>query len=66
MNYSCHLYEWVMSYLWSIHITYTNESCKLHASAMSRICMRHVALQGGEDPYFLKVQVIFSQKSHEL
>jgi len=47
MNASCHIYEWVMSYVWMGHVTYVHEarvrgSYHTYDRAMSHTCKGHV------------------------
>ena len=51
MNWSCHAHEWIMSHIWTGHVTRMNESCYTCDWVMSHIWMQrhwwvHVSLMG--------------------
>jgi len=39
---SCHMYEWVISYVWMRHVTCMNKSCHMHEYVMSHAWISHV------------------------
>jgi len=41
-DYSCHMYEWVMSHMWVSYVKYMNESCLMYEWGMSHAKMSHV------------------------
>jgi len=42
VNESCHTYEWVISHIWTIHVTHMNESYHTHKLVMSHLWTSHV------------------------